>query len=183
MADSVSVKVLQTGSGYGYLVHVGGKCIKIVGESISQLQVLSRNTRENIETALARSTLASSFSKQFAVQARIASHDNGSSNAPAERALENKRGSWASLQLSCDAHGCFNMVSGTFNKLLGSDVTGLIATALILRAGNNLQIFRACLHDEIASEVVILRGAPSSEAIQWRKRAMRTFMDDSSLRF
>ena len=182
MADSVSAKVLQTGTRFGYLLWVGGQYIKVFGDSISHLQVLSRNTFENIETALSRSTLATKFSQQFMMKARVACHDSGSSNAPVERLLHQKRDKWASLQLKCDAHGCSNMVSGTMTKLLGPEVSGIIAIALVLRAGNNLQTFRVCLQEKVTSKLVILKDSPSTDAIEWRRKAMETFMSGQTFK-
>eukprot|EP00971_Amphidinium_carterae_P071886 1421752-Amphidinium_carterae.6 len=176
-ADTISAKVLQIKGQHGYLIQMSGQYVKFVGDSLCPLQVLSHTNGPVLMEALLRNSWTSSFSKQFGFQARIAMHDKAAYNFSAEALLGARRSKQQSLlEFRCDAHVCSTIMKNSFDKLMPQALSGVIATALSLRHGSSLMVFRRCLSTVIDELLVLLIGSPSVEAIEFRNQAMSLFM-------
>eukprot|EP00971_Amphidinium_carterae_P336739 6473263-Amphidinium_carterae.1 len=180
-SDTVSAKVLQSKDMFGFLILLNGKFVKLVGESVVPLQVLSRANGPVLLEALLGSSCSSSSTQAFNFRSRISMHDQASYNVSAEAMLSQKRsGVAANLDLSCDAHVCSNVVKNTFDKLMPEALSGLIATALSLRHGSSLMMFRAALFSVIEDSLVLLTGTCAPEAEDFRQKAMALFLSGPS---
>eukprot|EP00971_Amphidinium_carterae_P349560 6491080-Amphidinium_carterae.1 len=179
--DSVSSKVLQVKSKTALVFKVHGDFITIVYDTLCPLTLLGKASADVLVEALKRGCPTSSSAKDFQIKSRMVSIDGHRANLKCERGfLSGREEGWTASAMVCEAHMCSNIVNATIDGLHPSAVTGIISTALSLRHGHCLQVFRECLYTEIAQKLKLLRGYPSPDAMRFREQALELFMSGPS---
>eukprot|EP00971_Amphidinium_carterae_P068171 1349634-Amphidinium_carterae.1 len=179
-ADPMICKVLQTQFGYGMVMQLrDGKFLKVVGQQPTCLQVLGKTTAKVLKEALSRASGASPWSKQFQLQCLVSACDKAGYNGPAVHAVADAR-PCSVLELTCEVHDTSRAFNGTFESLMATDITGLIACALTLRGAGMFALFRQAMREEISSRLQILHGVISEDAKQHKLRVMRVMYGGGS---
>ena len=181
--EAVPAKVFQTESKWCALVAVptGDPALPkrmhvISSEAITSPQVLAQNTAQCVARALtSTSTTRLQTVNAFRWKMRLVCSDRGSPNMAAERMILQSREGWHSLFFPCEVHMSTACQSKGL-KLMDGAVTKYIRTALSLRLGGWMRVFRKCMLQEIFSSLQVLEGEPSPEAQLYRRRAMCMFM-------
>eukprot|EP00971_Amphidinium_carterae_P348593 6490581-Amphidinium_carterae.2 len=179
--DSVSSKVLQVRSQSAMVFMVNDAPVTIIYDMVCPLQLLSTGSYDVLLEALHGCCPTSTWAKNFSIKCRVVSVDRHPANLKCERLyLEDRETGWQSSVFPCESHICFGMVGATMQSLCPSAVTGIISTALSLRHGNALQLFRECLHVEVATTLVLKRGSPRPSDVSFKENMMALFMSGSS---
>lgn len=169
-------KVLSIAQSGGLLLKLGEDMFSIISLSVSPLAILEKGTATVLKEATLRLsgvTLASTWSDQCT---RAVCTDRASANLLAERLVGNERGAkWQTLHIHCEAHKVATCHEVTFG-LIDDHIKGMIHCALSLRDGSSMDTFRACMRAEVSSRIVVRRGAPPAEAVQYKKAVLRLFV-------
>lgn len=168
-------KLLQSRQECGMLLRVGGATVALVCPSICPLDVLERNTGTVLREALARGSAVSPAAVSFSQRMRAVCTDRGAPNFSAEKAITADRGpTWGHLHIECGVHKSSNAHERTF-ALVPENIRGMIHTALALRNGAAMNVFRTCMRDEIRSRFVVKAGKATVEATEHKKFCLRLF--------
>ena len=169
-------KILQSESTWGMLVRAKGVLRMIVGSSLTWLQHLERTTGECLAEADRRREAMTSVAHRFRLRTRLSTLDQARSNDRAERFLMSQRPvTWSRLSFPCMVH----ITAGAYGKVfdeVSEDISGQIAFALAVNEGAGLALFRKHLRMQVRSKIVILRGEPSKEAVQYRQHLLKLAM-------
>lgn len=150
--ESVPAKIFQTESRWVALLAATAadpampkQYTLISSDTITCPQVLQRNNTECVARALAvGSTCRIQTVSKFGWKMRLVCSDRGSTNMAAERLIHALRGDWHLLFFPCEIH----MSTGAQGKgllLMDNMVSKLIRTALSLRMGGWMRMFRRCM--------------------------------------
>eukprot|EP00971_Amphidinium_carterae_P133246 2638808-Amphidinium_carterae.1 len=175
------LKFFQVESAYGMLLEQGGVLLLLLGETVNPLSILSRCTGEVMHEALLRLSASSSAASRFRLPVRSSVTDRGSGNFIAEEQTTSLRGpSWRKLHVLCDVHRTSRAHSKVFEDLMGSEVTGLVRTALSLQLGTMMAYFRQALASTISGRVRIFVGHITEEALAYRHKVLELFLEPST---
>ena len=86
------------------------------------------------------------------------------------------RPGWTLVHTLCEAHCTAKIFNSTLEGLAGKHITGMIACALSLRQAGGLSLFRESLRMEVQSRLIILRGQPSREAVEYRCNVLKLLL-------
>ena len=169
-------KLLQTKQTFCMLFKAGGSYVTLLGETVCPLQVMEITTAEVLKECLLRNSGASVWSNNFKFKCRSVCADKAGSNAKAERSIAADRGdSWATLLCPCDIHITSTVHEKSFQGLLPNHISGLIHSALSLRHGAAMTIFRSCMRQEVRARLKIMHGRPPAAAIKYKERVFDLF--------
>ena len=180
--EAVPAKVFQTESRWVALVAVPTgdpgrpkRLHAISSESITAPQLMQQNNAASVAAALTSSTVVRQKTVQgFRWKMRLVCSDRGSPNLAAERMILKSRPEWHLLFCPCEVHMSTSCQSKAL-QLMDGAVTKYIRTALSLRLGGWMRLFRRCMVKEIFETLEILEGAPSAEVALHRRRAVAMF--------
>ena len=181
--EAVPAKVFQTESQWYALVAVPTgdpaqpkRLHAITSEAITSPQVMAQNTGQAVARALTASTTTRLQTvKDFRWKMRLVCSDRGPPNMAAERMIMQSRTGWHSLFFPCEVH-MSTACQGKGLQLMDGAVTKYIRTALSLRLGGWMRLFRRCMLREVFLTLEVLEGVPSPEVQLYRRRAMCMFM-------
>ena len=180
-SEGVVCKILQTQAKYGMVVKGPACYIHFFASFPTPLQILERNTGEVLRHSLVQNLGVSFWANSFQHKARIVCVDKAGANAKAERGLVADRSpAWSSGVLPCEVHITSTIFKKTYPVYMPEHVSGLLHTALSLRSGPSLGLFRRCLAKTIERQLVIMHGSPPREATQHKQTCMEIFMSDCS---
>ena len=178
--ESTPTKVFQTESQWTALVAVPSgagdntkRYIVVTSDSVTCPQVLQQNTSECVAQALqVGSTIRPQAVSKFQWKMRLVCSDRAATNLAAERLLlRHCRPEWHKLFFPCEIH-MSTAAQGKGLRLLDNIVTKLIRTALSLRLGGWMRVFRKCMLQEIIGTLEVLEGAPSPQVLLHRRKVM-----------
>ena len=181
---STTSKLLQVRQEYGMLlkIQLGNRpqdpffCY-ILGNTSSPLQAMGRNNAQTLVECLRRVQGNDPSANGFQSKARVVVLDQAPANSLAEDVIMHSRpAGWQHVILPCDTHKVSLCMSKTFDQLLAPHVSGLINTAISIREGGKMSIFRAALSEVIQERLRICRGECSMEAKKHREAVMDLFI-------
>eukprot|EP00971_Amphidinium_carterae_P347058 6488871-Amphidinium_carterae.6 len=179
--DTVSSKVLQTRSHSALAFQVNGAPVTIIYDMVCPLQLLSTGSFATLLEAVHRNCPTSSWAKHFSMKSRVVAVDRNGANLKCEKFyVQDREAGWLDSVFTCEAHIAFGIIGSTLDGLYPLAVTGIISTALSLRHGNSLELFRNCLHEEVLATMVLKRGSPSPSAKVYKQNMMSLFMSGAS---
>ena len=181
--ESVPAKIFQTDSQWFALLAVATgdparpkRYILISSDAVTCPQILQQNNAECVAQALvALSTVRPQTVSKYRWKMRLVCSDRGASNMAAERLIQLTRPDWHNLFFPCEIHMSTG-ASGKGLSLMDHIVTTLIRTALSLRLGGWMRVFRRCMLEEVFATLEVLEGAPLAEATAHRRKAMGMFL-------
>ena len=180
-SQAVVCKILQTQCKYGMVVKLPNHFLHFFASFPAPLQLLERNTSEVLKQALTQNLGVSSWSRAFHAKSRLVCVDKAGSNAKAERGmLTDRQEGWSSGLFACEVHITSNIFKKTYQQLMPQHVTGMLRTALSLRSGAALGLFRRCLAATINQKLVLLAGSPARGALEHKQACMEIFLTDVS---
>ena len=125
--------------------------------------------------ALTRSVGTTRHVDSLPNKTRLVTVDGHPSNRKAEELYETVRAGWLAVLLLCELH----IVAIIFRECLMSlskDIArGTLYTALCLSHGEEMNLFRQCLYEEVMSDFRICAGAPPPDARAWRSAMLELF--------
>ena len=184
-AIATKTKLLQVRSGFSMLVKLEASSgaerapfhCYIVGETACPLQGMTRNNADTLLECLHRLQANTQAAASFPLKLRGVVLDEAKANLAAEQMLlQHRDPSWCPLTLPCDTHKASRCHSKSFDTLMPQDVSGLVRTALSLREGGKMALFRAALGREVRERLVILRGEASLDAQHHREHVLNLFV-------
>lgn len=185
--ENVPTRIFQTECQWFALLAVPGpsgdpaqpkKYTLVSSDTVTTPQQLQRNTTECVAAALAASsTCRPQTVSKFKLKMRLVCSDRGAYNMSAERLIQRHRGDWLHLFLPCEVHMSTSCQSKGL-RLMDNMVGRLIRTALSMRLGGWMRLFRKCLLQEIVATVEVLEGVSTADAALYRNRAALMFLKD-----
>lgn len=174
-------KMLQTRSEWGCLATCtapGGEQhrIIVIGCVANHLQAMKSTSAACVAQALLETDAAGLAENRFGTTSRFATVDRHGSNQLAEQHIGRLRGaSWKNAVLPCDVHKIATIHSKSVFPVEGA-VRGMLHLALSLSTAGVMAEFRDCLRVVVRDRIVVRVGAPSEEAVAFRKLALRAFI-------
>ena len=175
---SSNQKVVQTMLSRSLILKRGAQLYVVRLAQVCPLAVVQSANAETLRELQLRLSNASPAARVFKRQSRIATTDSHPANILCEQHIARERGDPAqsdNLHQLCDVHKLQTCHEKEM-ALVAEDVSGMVNLALSLRNGANMERFRACLADEIASRLEVLEGSCPPEAKAHKKRVLGHFI-------
>ena len=179
ITESAPAKMLQVESGWGAVVKCqteeGPTYVFMRDDIVVTPAVVQQTNTTCMAAALDALTVIRTRSAQsFKFKTRLACSDRHTANLAAERCLKAARRDWSFLHTACEIH----MSTEAQRQALGlmdDAVSGMIRTAVSLRLGGWMRIFRECLAAEVLDTLDVQQGEAPPEAKAHRLAATTVF--------
>ena len=175
-------KVFAVDHGFAMLLKVpsdmtgtGPQYITVTGKTLTWLQILERTTASQLKQALGAIDAVGPSAASFALQCRLTTTDAAAENFSAERGtLRSREDSWTSIHLVCMVHQIALAHTRTFS-LMQEHISGMVNLSLSLAMGSAMAAFRDHLARIVRQRLLIIRGFPSQEVLQYRHFILELF--------
>eukprot|EP00971_Amphidinium_carterae_P036828 724125-Amphidinium_carterae.2 len=171
----IKTKILQMRECFVILLKTQKGFVHFRGVRTPPLMAMERGNAQVLQKCLNRASGVSNSASMFQRRLRLSITDKAAYNLKAEREIVQDRAGWVGLQQHCQIHSTSNTISRSIDCIFPADVKGILHCALSLKEAGSMSIFRTALRQEIAAKVVILHGAPSQAAKEWRESMLTIF--------
>ena len=183
-------KMFSTEVKYGMLLrgtistdddHVEQKYFFLKGSTLTWNQLLGSGSGSCMARALQETSAVSEKAEEFYWKTRVATTDAAPANILCEKILQGQRtADWSTLHIHCNVHKAARAMTRAFD-LTEPDISGLINMSLSLQVGASMHDFRAAMSAVVAHKpLVIHRGTPPNEVLNYQEFILQTFMSTGS---
>ena len=181
-------KMLCTEQKYAMLLHcklegdatIESQYVALTGDILTWNQLLERTTGVCQYQALQETGFVPQVTQAFQLKIRGATTDQAGQNFLAEQYAQKSRGDpWCSLHMPCLVHKIARIL-GNVMGMLEADISGMVNLSLVLSIGANMAQFRASMCQVITERLVIKKGEPPQEALDFRSFILRSLCETGS---
>jgi hypothetical protein len=180
--DDMAKKILHSQHVVALTLEHGGQHVCFMSTQLGWLQCSDRTTADTVAPMLlAQSMGTPEFQPQFMRRVRFAITDGAGCNLRAERHIQAKRPTWATLHICCLTH----VVVGANRKTIDTlkpVTTGFISWARSLSQGVEVVWWRTALRTVLRRQLVIKEGALCASALAYTEAVVKTFLDGADHR-
>lgn len=171
---------MQTQQSYGFLLELREEQFLIVSaEQPAPLHLIENESGPVLTETISRTAGSTRHTTRMPHKSRIGCYDGHPSNKNSNDLFRKIRAGWPDWMVHCELHLVAISINSLFSAVAEEAVRGILYGALVLRVGENMNVFREILYLEIADTLDILStGAPSHSATSHRRARFDFFFYD-----